>query len=105
MIEQIVVGVIIAMLGASAFLALARMVKGPSVIDRAISNEVLVSTMVCALGVEAALTRHDTTLPILISLALVGFLASIAIARFVSRDRDVIDPGPDPSLLEDGRSR
>ncbi len=77
-----------AVLSISAALALIRIVRGPSVLDRAVGVEVLVSTIVCALGVEAATTRHTATLPLLISLSLVGFIGSVSVARFVARDRD-----------------
>ena len=91
MTERLVVIVLTGILAVSALLALLRMVRGPSIVDRAVANEVLIGIMICALGVEAALTRHDTTLPILISLSLVGFLASVAVARFVGGDA-----APDP---------
>lgn len=96
MIEQIVVWALIAVLGISAMLSLLRMVRGPSIVDRAVANEVLMGVMICALGVEAAVTRHDTTLPILISLSLVGFLSSVAVARFVGGDA-----APAPPRLSD----
>ncbi len=86
MTERLVVIVLTGILAVSALLALLRMVRGPSIVDRAVANEVLVGVLICALGVEAAVTRHDTTLPILISLSLVGFLASVAVARFVGGD-------------------
>lgn len=73
---------------ASAALTLVRVVRGPSVLDRVVATEVLVSTLVCALGAHVALRPGSTTLPLLISLSLVGFVASVAVARFVARDRD-----------------
>jgi multicomponent Na+:H+ antiporter subunit F len=76
------------LLFAAAALTVVRIVRGPSVLDRVVASEVLVATVICALGLEAALTRHTTTLPILISLSLVGFVGSVAVARFVARDRD-----------------
>lgn len=76
------------LLFAAASLTLVRLVRGPSVLDRVVASEVLVATVICALALEAALTRHTTTLPILISLSLVGFVGSVAVARFVARDRD-----------------
>lgn len=97
MIEQVVLWGVGAVLAVSAVLALLRMVRGPSIVDRAVANEVLVGIMICALGVEAAVTRHDTTLPILVSLSLVGFLASVAVARFVGGDA-----APPPARPEDG---
>ncbi len=76
-------------------LCLVRLVRGPSAVDRAVANEVLVSTVICAIGIEAAVNRHATTLPILVSLSLLGFLASVAVARFVARDHDGVQLGGD----------
>lgn len=79
---------IAAVLVTAAALVLVRIVRGPTVLDRAVGTDVLVSIVICALGLEAATTRHSTTLPILVSLSLVGFAGSVAVARFVARDRD-----------------
>lgn len=72
----------------AALLSVYRIVQGPTVLNRALANDVLVSTMVCALGLEAVVNRHDTTLPILITVSLLGFTATVAISRFVARDVD-----------------
>lgn len=81
------------LLGVAALLTLARIAAGPSVLDRAVAAEVLVAIVVCVLGIEAAMARHATTLPILVSLSLLGFLGSVAVVRFLPRD---VDPGRSP---------
>lgn len=88
MTESIVVAVVVGLLGAAALLATVRIVRGPSVLDRSVAVDVLVTTMVVALGVEAGLGDHATTLPILVSLSLLGFVGSVSVARFVARDAD-----------------
>ncbi len=82
-ISAVIFGGIAVVLGLSALLATIRIVRGPSVLDRAVASEVLVASLVCALATEAALDRYTTTLPIVISLSLVGFLASVGVARFM----------------------
>lgn len=77
-----------ALLVVSALLVLIRIVRGPSVLDRTVAGEVMMSIMVCAFGLEAAINRNPTTLPILVSLSLLGFVGSVAVARFVARDHD-----------------
>ncbi len=72
----------------SALLALVRMVWGPTVLNRALANDVLVSVIVCALGLQAVASHADTTLPILITLSLLGFVSTVAISHFVARDVD-----------------
>ena len=85
-----------AVLVASALLTLVRIVTGPSVLDRIVATDVLVAIVVCSLGVYAALTGTASTLPILVSLSLVGFMGSVAVARFVARDTDPTAEGADP---------
>ncbi|GAB94811.1 multicomponent Na+:H+ antiporter subunit F [Kineosphaera limosa] len=93
-LETTLFGAIALCLGLSALLAIVRIIRGPSVLDRTVATEVLVSTIVCALGALAALTRSSTTLPIVISLSLVGFLGSVAVARFMPQPHDPADlPG------------
>lgn len=85
----------------AALLTLIRITLGPSVLDWVVASDVMVSIVVCALGAYAALTDAWTTLPLLISLALVGFLGSVAVARFVARDRDSPFVAPTPDRLAD----
>lgn len=90
MIETVAIWTIAALLGLAGVGATVRAIRGPSVLDRAVALDVLVAVLVCALGLEAAVTRHTTTLPILVSLSLVGFVGSVAVARFAA-------DGPNPT--------
>jgi multicomponent Na+:H+ antiporter subunit F len=103
-LEQVLSWVVGALLVASALVTLVRMTIGPSVLDRVVASDVIVSIVVCALGVHAALTSGSTTLPLLISLSLVGFMGSVAVARFVARDRDP-EPGDMPARGMTGDQR
>lgn len=90
------------LLALAALLTLVRVVTGPSVLDRVVATDVLVSIVVCALGVHVAVNPGSSALPILISLSLVGFMGSVAVARFAAEDRDYpVEFGPaeerDPS--------
>lgn len=76
------------LLAISALLTLIRVTIGPSVLDRVVATDVLVSIAVCTLGAHIALNPGITSLPLLISLSLIGFIGSVAVARFVARDRD-----------------
>ncbi|GGK73359.1 monovalent cation/H+ antiporter complex subunit F [Ornithinimicrobium pekingense] len=88
LLESVLAWAIGGLLAVSALLALIRITIGPSVLDRVVGSDVLVSIVVCSLGAQAALTDGSSTLPLLISLSLVGFMGSVAVARFVARDRD-----------------
>ncbi|SCL31822.1 monovalent cation/H+ antiporter complex subunit F [Micromonospora inyonensis] len=72
------------LLSATALLALARIVRGPSLLDRLVATELLLATMIAAVGTEAAVNRHTRTLPVLVVLSLLGFLGSVALVRFAA---------------------
>lgn len=74
------------LLTAAALLIMVRIVRGPTVLDRVIALDVLIAVVVSALALEAVVNRHGTTLPILITLSLLGFLSSVTVARYVERD-------------------
>lgn len=85
------------MLLTAAVLTVVRMVRGPSVLNRTLASDVLVTTLVSAVAAEATLSRHGTTLPIIVTLALVAFVGSVSVARFVARDTDHNEDRSDPS--------
>ncbi|WP_304453176.1 monovalent cation/H+ antiporter complex subunit F [Nocardiopsis sp. YSL2] len=73
------------LLGAAALLSMARMLMGPSILDRALSLDVLVASALTGIGAYAALNRDPTVLPVLLVLSLVGFVGSISVSKFVAR--------------------
>lgn len=80
-----VVGVLAtALLAAGALLAVVRMERGPSMLDRTVAFDVLTTALVGAIAVEAALSRRTESVPILVVLSLVGFIGSVTIARFAA---------------------
>lgn len=76
------------MLAATGVLCLVRIVRGPTMLDRTVAADVFVAACLSAVGVEAAISGHVDTAPVLLALALVGFLGSVSIARFAARDID-----------------
>lgn len=78
------------MLAVAAACTVARMTMGPTLLDRAVALDVFIAVGICALAAEAAINRHTTTLPILLALALLGFVGSVSVARF-TRGSDDID--------------
>ncbi|MFV2016952.1 MULTISPECIES: monovalent cation/H+ antiporter complex subunit F [unclassified Micromonospora] len=77
----VVVGVL---LGTAALLAVGRIIRGPSLLDRVVATEVLIAILVGGIAAEAAVNRHATTLPVLVVLSLLGFVGSVSIVRFVA---------------------
>jgi multicomponent Na+:H+ antiporter subunit F len=73
-----------AMLAVAGVLALVRLERGPSMLDRTIAVDVLTSVLVAGIATYSAWTRRADTVPVLLALALVGFVTSVTIARFAA---------------------
>ncbi len=78
----IVISVVFAV---AALLTLWRIVVGPSILDRAVASDVLLSEVMCVLGADMAINGHTNTLPVMLIIAAVAVFGSIAIARYVAR--------------------
>ncbi|WP_309064994.1 monovalent cation/H+ antiporter complex subunit F [Microbacterium sp.] len=76
---------IMAVFGVAALLCLIRIVRGPSILDRAVASDVLLTEVMCVLGAEMAINGHTRSLPVLLTIAAVGVFGSIAVARYVAR--------------------
>ena len=77
--------VICAVFSVAALLTVWRIIVGPSILDRAVASDVLLTLLICALGAEMAINHHTRTLPVLLIVAAVGVFGSVSIARFVAR--------------------
>lgn len=81
--------VILIVFSVAALLTIIRIAMGPSILDRAIASDVLLTEVMCLLGAEMAINHHTRTLPVLLIIAAVGVFGSIAVARFVARRDNV----------------
>ena len=67
-----------------AVLAIVRAERGPSMLDRAVALDIVVTCLVAGVALYAALERRADVVPILVVLSLVGFIGSVTIARFAA---------------------
>jgi len=77
-----VVGVLFAF---AALASVLRIVRGPSILDRMIASDMLLTTLICVLAADMVLGHHTRTLPVVLVLALTAVFGSITVARYVSR--------------------
>lgn len=77
--------VIYVVFAAAALLTVWRIIAGPSILDRAVASDVLLTLVMCVLGADMAINHHTRSLPVLLIIAAVGVFGSISIARFVAR--------------------
>lgn len=69
----------------ATLLALYRIVAGPSILDRMIASDMLLTTLMLVVGTEMVYNGHTRTIPIMLVLAATAVFASIAVARYVSK--------------------
>jgi multicomponent Na+:H+ antiporter subunit F len=69
----------------AAFLALARVVIGPTILDRMIASDVLLTILLLVVGAEMVINQHTRTIPLMLVIAGTAAFATITVARFVSK--------------------
>ena len=72
------------MFTAGALASVYRVVRGPSLIDRVIAADVLLTTLILAAGAEMVYNGHTRSIPMMAALAATAVLGSTAVARHVS---------------------
>lgn len=83
-----------AVLFLAAACTLVRIVRGPSMLDRAMALDVLLAVIMAGLGASAVADGDTWVLPTLLALSLVAFVGSVAVARFLTHRAPPPD-GPD----------
>ncbi len=72
-----------ALLGSGALLALVRLARGPSLLDRVVATDVLLIIISAGLAVYASLARNPTVVPVLVVVSLLAFVGSVSVARYI----------------------
>lgn len=83
---------ILVMLGVVA--GFIRLVKGPSLPDRIVALDMMTVLIVSFCGLYAIQSGETAFVDVAIVLALIGFLATVALARFVDRSQRRSDDAP-----------
>ncbi|MDJ0335863.1 monovalent cation/H+ antiporter complex subunit F [Salinibacterium sp. G-O1] len=78
-----------------ALLTLYRIVRGPSILDRMIASDVLLTTLILAVGADMVINNHSRSVPIMLVLSAIAIFATVAVARYVSKqDRAITGAVP-----------
>jgi multicomponent Na+:H+ antiporter subunit F len=97
---SVVYGVTLVMLGTSAVLTLVRLIVGPSPLDRILALDVLSVLLVAGVLLDGA-HRREVDYPLAVTIALLGFVASMTAARFLGPDEPA--QRQEPAEPEDAR--
>jgi multicomponent Na+:H+ antiporter subunit F len=82
------------LLTAAALLALYRIVRGPSLLDRMIASDMLLTTIILVVGAEMVYNSHTRNVPMMLVLAAIAIFATVAVARYVSKQDRQDSGGP-----------
>ena len=85
---NVVLWICATILSISAFLALIRLVKGPSILERVIATDVLLLIVSAALCIEMTVNRHTNNLIFVELACLVGYVGSVTVYRYVTDRRN-----------------
>jgi multicomponent Na+:H+ antiporter subunit F len=83
----------IAMVLVAVALSLVRLILGPSLPDRVVALDMMTVSIVAFCGLAAIRFDEAAFLDVALALALVGFLATVALARFAERARRIGEEG------------
>ncbi len=91
-ITAVVFAAVGVLLTAAALLALYRIVRGPSLLDRMIASDMLLTTIILVVGAEMVYNSHTRNIPMMLVLAAIAIFATVAVARYVSKQDRQEDP-------------
>ncbi|PSQ15976.1 pH regulation protein F [Halobacteriales archaeon QS_8_69_26] len=74
-----------------SLLAAYRVIRGPTVPDRVVGLDVIATNVVAIAVLYAIATTHGFFVDVALVLAIIGFLSTIAVARYVT-EGDIIEP-------------
>ncbi|MDR6638844.1 monovalent cation/H+ antiporter complex subunit F [Paenarthrobacter nitroguajacolicus] len=86
--KEVVLIVTAVILSLAAAGAIVRIAIGPSLLDRVLASDVLLAILGAALAIDMAVNRHLNNLMLLVALAVIGFIGSVTVARFVAERRE-----------------
>jgi multisubunit Na+/H+ antiporter MnhF subunit len=74
-----------ALIAAGVLAALVRLVKGPSLADRVVATDLFLTFLVMGSAVYSAREGRGVYLEVMLMVAVVGFLGTAMVARFIDR--------------------
>ena len=87
-LHLVVAVLIIALFATTAIFAIVRIVRGPTILDRMIASDVLLTTFVLAVGADMVLRGHTDNIALMVAIAATSAFATITVAKYVRRRAD-----------------
>lgn len=80
---SVVITIAFTMIGLGALAALVRMLLGPTLADRIVATDLLLTFLMGGAAVESARTGEQVYLVVMVVIAVVGFLGTASVARYM----------------------
>ncbi len=80
--------VILPILAIAVMLVFIRLFKGPSLVDRVISLDLIITTGIGIITVYSIRSNQEVFLDVAIILALIAFLGTVAFAYYIEKQKD-----------------
>lgn len=81
----VVTNIAFVLISIGVLFTLVRLVKGPSLADRVVATDLFLTFLVIGSAVLAARQERGTYLEVMLIVAVVGFLGTAMVARFIER--------------------
>lgn len=85
MFSNVLVVITAIALSATAICALFRVVRGPTILDRMIASDVILTTLMLAVGTDMVVRNHTNTIALMTVIAATATFATIVVALYVKR--------------------
>ena len=69
----------------TALAAIVRIVRGPTILDRMVASDVLLTTLMLAVGADMVVRGHTDSIPLMTVIGATATFATIVVARYVKR--------------------
>lgn len=83
-LTQVLIAVAGALLLVAALLALWRLAKGPTSLDRGVASDLIIAVLIASVGAHAMWTRTSLGLLLILVLSLLGFTGAVGLARLIT---------------------
>lgn len=98
------VALVLLLLGSTLVLAVFRIVRGPTILDRMIGSDLVLTTALVVIAAAMVIRRDLTGIPVLVVIAATSVFATVAVARAVTPSSDPSDEGTNVTTPERSES-
>jgi len=92
-VMAVAVALVLALLGATFALAVFRIVRGPTILDRMIGSDMVLTTVLVVIAAAMVVRQDLTGIPVLVVISATSVFATVAVARAVTPSADPSDEG------------